>query len=113
MSSLSSNLSKSKKLTVIYSISQTENSALYTSVLNGTTILPAYSIVELVPTSGQKEIRIVTSQKTWTQAAGGSAANANKAAYQAPTTAVDIAAMRTDFNALLTKLQNAGLMATS
>ncbi|WP_404466536.1 hypothetical protein [Planococcus rifietoensis] len=36
-----------------------------------------------------------------------------KSAYQAGSTAADVAALRTDFNALLTKLRNAGLMANS
>lgn len=37
----------------------------------------------------------------------------NQMPVQAATTAVDLAALKVDFNALLTKLKNAGLMASS
>lgn len=37
----------------------------------------------------------------------------NQAATQAATTATDLAALKVDFNALLTKLKAAGLMASS
>lgn len=36
-----------------------------------------------------------------------------KATLQADSTAVDVAALKADFNALLTKLKNAGLMSTT
>jgi hypothetical protein len=43
---------------------------------------------------------------------GTAAGTVKKAAAQADTTAVDIAAMRVDFNLLLAKLRTAGVIAT-
>jgi len=40
-------------------------------------------------------------------------AESNQMPVQAASTAADVATLKTDFNALLTKLKNAGLMATS
>ena len=49
----------------------------------------------------------------WSPLGEDALADAEPAAFQADTTAVDLAALKVDFNALLDKLQTAGLMASS
>lgn len=49
----------------------------------------------------------------WSPLASDALADAEPAAFQADTVAVDLAALKVDFNALLDKLQTAGLMEAS
>lgn len=49
----------------------------------------------------------------WSPLANDALSSAEPAAFQADTTAADLAALKVDFNLLLDKLQAAGLMETS
>lgn len=62
-----------------------------------------YKVTQLVDGNGDTEVRVA--------AAIGAASSLSQAANQAASVAVDVTALKTDFNNLLTKLKAAGLMA--
>lgn len=73
---------------------------IFVSAVDGAGV---YTVTQLYDENGEVEVKVTT--------AAGGLSGAGKAANQAASTAVDVAGLKTDFNALLTKLKNAKLMA--
>lgn len=73
---------------------------IFVSAVDGAGV---YTVTQLYDGDGEVEVKVTT--------AAGGLSGAGKAANQAASTAADVAGLKTDFNALLTKLKNAKLMA--